>query len=206
MKTFARILLLLIAFAFALMIGDIFGQNKLPVALDNRIELGEGGVAMIVATENDYDPDGDILRISAFTFMDKSYTLAAGAGKIIKLWDTGILSVHSNGLIQFWPQKEFNGSKSDGQVEVPPILYTINDNHGGTAKASVIIAYYDSFFVYPDSFPHCVYDDGFGMYYPLLKIKKLGKMHYCYDMGLKHMQYISRDKWVIFYNRNIKCK
>ena len=89
--------------------------NRPPVAVDDNYGIRPGRTTILSVLDNDSDPDGDVLVISAF---DK---VAESTGKLEP--------IDGNRALQFTPTDSFVGSIS--------FTYTVNDGRGGTAQASV---------------------------------------------------------------------
>lgn len=89
--------------------------NHPPTAIDDNFGIRPGRTTILPVLDNDSDPDGDVLVISAFDGIADS---------------TGHLDLIDGGrALQFTPAVGFVGSVSFG--------YTIDDGRGGTASARV---------------------------------------------------------------------
>ncbi|WP_309619211.1 Ig-like domain-containing protein, partial [Salinibacterium sp.] len=89
--------------------------NRAPTAKDDEFGVRPGRTTIFSILDNDSDPDGDVLVISAFDAIAES---------------TGRLDpIDGNRALQFTPMEGFIGSIS--------FNYTVDDGRGGTASASV---------------------------------------------------------------------
>ncbi|WP_309616921.1 Ig-like domain-containing protein [Salinibacterium sp.] len=89
--------------------------NRAPTAKDDEFGVRPGRTTIFSILDNDSDPDGDVLVISAFDAIGES---------------TGRLDpIDGNRALQFTPMEGFIGSIS--------FNYTVDDGRGGTASASV---------------------------------------------------------------------
>ena len=86
--------------------------NDDPVARSDIAEVREDHVVRIPVLNNDYDPDGDSLSISGAI-------LREGSGEV---------RVEPDGTLRYTPAKDFVGKAF--------IIYTVQDNHGGSSTAS----------------------------------------------------------------------
>lgn len=94
---------------------DIHPQNSLPTAVDDVIDVPMGGGSVpvpIAVLENDFDADGDSVRI---------VSARSNHGTIVT-WDSGLLYFPHSNMVE------------------DEILYTVHDGHGGLSSAKVRIA------------------------------------------------------------------
>jgi len=94
----------------------ISAANQAPVANADGVNISPGDTVLIPVLDNDTDPDGDTLEITAVSNANKG-TVSWHAG------DSAITYTHN-------PKRKGNDSFS----------YSISDGHGGTASATVTIS------------------------------------------------------------------
>ncbi len=102
--------------------------NDPPVAVNDTISTPEDTPVSGNALTNDSDIDGGPLSIVSFIVNGVTYP----AGATVNIPGYGVITIYSNGLFNFVPAADFNGS-------VPAIPYTITDGSGGLATADIII-------------------------------------------------------------------
>ena len=88
--------------------------NDAPVAVDDTASVAEDGSTTIDVLANDFDVDGNALRVT-------------GASA-----SNGTVSVLADNRIVYVPDPDFDGTDT--------ILYSITDDQGGTANGSVVVA------------------------------------------------------------------
>ncbi|MFO1170036.1 MAG: Ig-like domain-containing protein [Hyphomicrobiaceae bacterium] len=101
----------------------VTGVNDAPVAADDTIPVTEDTPVSGTVLDNDGDIDGDPLAVTSFTVNGTTYP----AGTTVSLPE-GDLVLRPNGTFTFTPAHDYTGA-------VPPVTYTIEDPHGGTATA-----------------------------------------------------------------------
>ncbi|MEI6851736.1 MAG: Ig-like domain-containing protein [Bacteroidota bacterium] len=102
--------------------------NDPPIALNDTVSTPEDTPVSGNALTNDSDVDGGPLSIVSFIVNGVTYP----AGATVNMPGFGVITVYNNGLFDFSPAQNFNGS-------VPVIPYTITDGNGGMATADIII-------------------------------------------------------------------
>ncbi len=102
--------------------------NAPPVAVDDQQGTGPAIPVRVDVRENDSDPNGDLLVISAF-----DPTTAGGGG--VTLDDQGSASLFDD-VLRYTPPAGFKGVDSFG--------YTISDGRGGTDRATVAVVVSDA--------------------------------------------------------------
>jgi len=108
--------------------------NDPPVAQNNSYTTPEDTPILTANVLNDAgplvdsDPDGDILTVTSFVVGGISYP----AGATVTIPGVGVVTIYSNGLMNFTPAANFAGP-------VPTIPYTISDGNGGTSTANIDI-------------------------------------------------------------------
>lgn len=195
MKHFALYILLCLAC-------DVFGQNKKPYCNDDYLDVGEGAVANVDVLENDDPVDGDRLTITSFKFKGKNYKVNASSYTMVKMWDTGILSVNSVGFVQFWPSLA-----APHYLQLPAIHYVANDGRLGRDTGTVFIRYWDSAMVVKDTNNYCIVinrENGMHQYCRLVRRIELGYTKYYYDAGIKLLIPLDKETWWNWYRRKIK--
>lgn len=88
--------------------------NHPPVAVDDSTALKKGSSATIAVLANDYDPDGDAIRLTGVT--------QPAHGTVV---------ANSGGTVTYKPAKNFKG--------VDTFTYTITDTHGASAVGQVAV-------------------------------------------------------------------
>lgn len=94
---------------------DTNASGQSPVARDDTADSGEDQAIVLNVLDNDSDPDGDLLSVSA---VDMTNTM-------------GTVAINTNGTVTYTPPTDFNGTDS--------FNYTISDPSGRTAVASVMV-------------------------------------------------------------------
>jgi len=89
--------------------------NRPPTAIDDEYGVRPGRTTILNLLENDTDPDGDVLVISAFD------SIAEGTGRLDP--------IDGGRALQFTPAEDFVGIIAFG--------YTVDDGRGGTSQARV---------------------------------------------------------------------
>ena len=97
----------------------VSGTNSVPVAVNDSANANSGATVSIDALANDTDANNDVLMIT-----DASLTSGQGVVSAI------------DGKVQFTPSSSFAGTAT--------ISYTIDDNRGGTATATITVAVTDA--------------------------------------------------------------
>ncbi|HXV69947.1 MAG TPA: Ig-like domain-containing protein [Acidimicrobiia bacterium] len=87
--------------------------NQAPFARRDTIRLDEDSVVSIDVLDNDSDPDGDSLRVSA-----------------VALAQEGVVEIEEASIVRFVPGRDFNGTAR--------AAYTVEDDHGAKSSAEVI--------------------------------------------------------------------
>lgn len=82
-------------------------------------------ITVNIITENDSDPDGDVLVVDAAALPDGT-ALVIGAPNVLR---EGVLTIAADGTVDFDPALNYNGPLIFG--------YTVSDGQGGTDVASV---------------------------------------------------------------------
>jgi len=112
--------------ATAMATGTIVGVNDVPIATDDEAEVDEEGAITIGVLDNDSDVDaGDFLSVLSVNTQD---TL-------------GVVTLNDDGTIEYDPAGAFNGLGADATAQ-DVFSYTIDDGHGGTATATVVVTIY----------------------------------------------------------------
>jgi hypothetical protein len=88
--------------------------NQAPTAEDDAFTATAGETAILWVLENDFDPDGDVLKI-IFTSPP----------------DHGSITNRDDGSLAYLPDRDFAGTEV--------LQYTIQDGSGGTDQASLTI-------------------------------------------------------------------
>jgi|GEM_PF-2112491 len=94
---------------------SILAVNDSPVVSNDTAQTDEDTPVIINILSNDNDVDNDLLTVTD--------AIATSAGAIV--------SINEDNTLTVIPFSDFNGEVS--------LSYTVNDNHGATAKASVIV-------------------------------------------------------------------
>ena len=102
--------------------------NPPPVAQNDSYEVVEDGLLSVnILTENDSDPDGDVLVIDMVALEDGTIVPVGTPTAIPE----GTLTVNADGTTEFEPRLNFFGPVTFG--------YTLSDGQGGTDVATVTI-------------------------------------------------------------------
>ena len=112
----------------------IIAVNDVPVANndvaivteDNKLTVSAGSGLL----SNDTDIDGDVLKITGFTYPGIVGTPVIGTAFTIP--NVGDITINEDGSYEFTPLPNYSGT-------VPVITYTIDDGNGGTATATLTI-------------------------------------------------------------------
>lgn len=91
----------------------INGVNDPPVAVDDSATTPEDTAIDITVLDNDSDPEGDILTVTA---------AVAANGSVV---------INANGTLTYTPNANFNGTDT--------IIYTVDDGNGGTDSGDVVV-------------------------------------------------------------------
>ena len=110
--------------ATASLVITIVGANDAPVVANETIPVTENVPAHGNVLGNDHDPDGDPLIVTSFSIPGLGSHLLPGAPASIP--GVGTLTLASNGDVTFTPLPGYTGP-------VPPVTYSVDDGHGGTA-------------------------------------------------------------------------
>ncbi len=113
MKTFLKFFTLMFIICIILVLNACDLTNQIPVAVDDEIEMNEDEDVDIAVLENDVDKNGDLLSITTFTTPSH-----------------GTVTQDENEL-HYSPNKNYHGEDS--------FTYTVEDNKGGSATATVTI-------------------------------------------------------------------
>ena len=100
---------------------EVAAVNDAPIAVDEAVSVGEDGSAVVGVLDNDSDPDGDPLTITA---LSSSATVTATDNR------DGTITVAPTAAAQ---------SLDDGETLVETVTYEIQDGNGGIATGSVTI-------------------------------------------------------------------
>ncbi len=116
----------------------ITGVNDAPVAVDDVASISEDGPQVNGSVNAgpgiDTDPEGDLLSVESAVqgttaiAIDHPFATAGG----------GVLTLHANGSYLFNPGTAYNGL-AQGTSATETISYTINDGHGLTSTAKLVI-------------------------------------------------------------------
>ncbi len=136
---------------------SVLGTNDPPTAAADADTTQQGTPISIAAPgvlENDSDPNGDLLVVSAVNGN------APDVGQEITLASGALLTIEVNGAYSYAPNGAFN-NLNDGETASDNFTYTVSDGNGGTHQASVSltieglngapVAADDSFATYEDS-------------------------------------------------------
>ncbi len=96
------------------LVGDSTPSNHAPNAVDDAAIANEDQSVTISVLDNDGDPDGDLLAISAVT-----------------QGSSGLVTVNAGGTVTYTPEANFHGADS--------FTYTVADGRGGTDAATVTV-------------------------------------------------------------------
>ncbi len=102
--------------------------NPAPVAANDVALVVEDTPATGNVLSNDTDPDGDTLSVSDFSIAGVSGTFLPG--DIADIPGVGTIEINSTGAYTFTPAPNYIGP-------VPEITYTVTDNNGGSATATL---------------------------------------------------------------------
>ncbi|WP_263784386.1 Ig-like domain-containing protein [Salinibacter grassmerensis] len=136
---------------------SVLGTNDPPTAASDADTTQQGGSISISAPgvlENDSDPNGDLLSVSAVNGN------ASSVGQQVTLASGALLTVEATGAYSYDPNGAFD-SLNDGDIGSDSFTYTASDGNGGSAQATVSLAIEglngapvatdDSFATYEDS-------------------------------------------------------
>ncbi len=136
---------------------SVLGTNDPPTAAADADTTQQGTPISIAAPgvlENDSDPNGDPLSVSAVNGSPSD------VGQQISLASGALLTIETNGAYSYAPNGAFD-NLSDGETASDSFTYTASDGNGGTNQASVSltieglngapVAADDSFATYEDS-------------------------------------------------------
>lgn len=119
-------------------LNSVLPPNSAPTAANDSLTVAEdSGTTSISATastgllSNDSDVNNDSLTVTGYTIAGVSGTQTIGS--TVTISGVGDIRINSDGSYTFAPVANYSGS-------APPITYTVNDGHGGTATAVLSIA------------------------------------------------------------------
>jgi gliding motility-associated-like protein len=105
------------------------GTDSFVTQEDDPIELSEGANVL----SNDTDPENEILSVTQFVVNGITYTITPGSTATPTLTGVGVITLHSNGALEFTPALNFNGN-------VPLITYAVSDGtNTSNASAQIIV-------------------------------------------------------------------
>ncbi|OOE89552.1 hypothetical protein BZG76_14020 [Salinivibrio sp. AR647] len=106
----------------------ITGTNDAPVAQNDTSTAEEDTTQSGNVLTNDSDEEGD-LTVTTFTINGESHA----AGQSVTIADVGEITIGENGDYTFTPVEHWSG-------DVPAITYTVKDEYGDTAEATLNIS------------------------------------------------------------------
>ena len=108
--------------------------NDTPIAVNDVATVTEDVPLVVNASSgllsNDTDPDGDVLKITGFTYPGIVGTPTIGTAFTIP--NVGDIKINEDGSYEFTPLPNYSGV-------VPVITYTVDDGNGGTQTATLTL-------------------------------------------------------------------
>lgn len=109
-------------------------QNRDPVVADDFASTGQNGTVVIDALANDFDPNGDVLTITA---IGDNWPIFAG-GAPVTLTSGALVFLQADGTFRY----ETNGAYDDiqaGTIVTNGWDYRVEDGRGGVARGGVFV-------------------------------------------------------------------
>jgi gliding motility-associated-like protein len=109
-------------------VGNETGADAFSTAEEDPITLAENANVL----GNDIDPDGDPILVTEFKVGSDTHVVAPGSSATVTLSGIGMITLHSNGDLEFVPENNFYGT-------VPTITYITGDGQSGSANGALSI-------------------------------------------------------------------
>jgi hypothetical protein len=145
------LIILIIAFLFGFA-AKCIGAVRPTAISDYKHEL-QGHRVEIYLLENDYDDDGQMIRLVSYKVNGRTVKVPQNTTKSINMFDTGIMTVSSVGNLIFAPSAAL--MRFEGDYVLPKISYVITDGKlYDTSYVEILLL--DSLFTMPNPNEYCM--------------------------------------------------